>query len=148
MKYYSEILEQFYDDADKLIADETAHLEMIAAEEARLEEQKKKETNRKKTLATAIEVADAELEKAYKEFEAAKESCKKILDESNAKMVEILKPATELVKNAERARLDAVKAFNKEFGVFKTSYTGERAQKEFERSSKIFEELFKHCFRF
>ena len=142
MKFYSELLEKFYDQPEALLEAEVAY-------QKKLKEDKAAETSltaRKKELATAVDKADAELDAAYRELDDAKVRCKAILDESNKMMNEILDPATKKVKDAQRARVDAIRAFNKEFGVFRTSYTGDKAVKEFERTSRLIDELFSHSF--
>ena len=146
MKYYSEVLEKFYDDSNQLVADEKSYLDKIAQEELMKQKEAARVATHKKELAKRIEDADAALDKAYKDLQAAKATCKVILDESNAKVQETLNPAIKALKEAEQCRVDAIQEFNEHYGVFKTSYTGDRAQKEFERTYSMFSDIFKSLF--
>lgn len=142
MKFYSEVLEKVFDDVDTLNSEEAAYQQKLA-------EQKAKEgaiTSRKKELAKAIEVADNELDAAYEAYEEAKKTCDEMREETKRLIAEIMEPATQIVKTAQAKRLEAIQNFNKEFGAFRTTYTGDRAQKEFERSLSSFDTLFKQLF--
>lgn len=142
MKFYSEVLEKVFDDVDTLNSEEAAYQKKLA-------EQKAKEdaiTSRKKELAKAVEVADNELDAAYEAYEEAKKTCDEMREETKRLIAEIMEPATQIVKTAQAKRLEAIQNFNKEFGAFRTTYTGDRAQKEFERSLSSFDTLFKQLF--
>lgn len=142
MKFYSEVLEKVFDDVDTLNSEEAAYQQKLA-------EQKAKEdaiTSRKKELAKAVEVADNELDAAYEAYEEAKKTCDEMREETKRLIAEIMEPATQIVKTAQAKRLEAIQNFNKEFGAFRTTYTGDRAQKEFERSLSSFDTLFKQLF--
>ena len=142
MKFYSEVLEKVFDDVDTLNSEEAAYQKKLA-------EQKAKEdaiTSRKKELAKAVEVADNELDAAYEAYEEAKKTCDEMREETKRLIAEIMEPATQIVKTAQAKRLEAIQNFNKEFGAFRTTYTGDRAQKEFERSLVNFDTLFKQLF--
>jgi len=142
MKFYSEVLEKVFDDVDTLKSEEAAYQKELA-------EQKAKEdaiTSRKKELAKAVEVADNELDAAYEAYEEAKKTCDEMREETKRLIAEIMEPATQIVKTAQAKRLEAIQNFNKEFGAFRTTYTGDRAQKEFERSLASFDTLFKQLF--
>ena len=142
MKFYSEVLEKVFDDVDTLNSEEAAYQKKLA-------EQKAKEdaiTSRKKELAKAVEVADNELDAAYEAYKEAKKTCDEMREETRRLIAEIMEPATQIVKTAQAKRLEAIQNFNKEFGAFRTTYTGDKAQKEFERSLASFDTLFEQLF--
>lgn len=93
-------------------------------------------TKRKKELAKAISNADAAVQKAYQDYETAKATVRKILEESNEQMMNIINPAKEAITNAEKLRMDAILAYTKEFGSYQSVYTGERAVEEFNRATR------------
>ena len=143
MKYYSEVLGKFFDDSAELLSEEEKHLEKIAKEEEALAKKRSAESNRKKELANAIDKREEELDVAYKNLNDVKLKCKEIIKDVDKQINEMLTPAEEAVKEAEEKRLDAIKAFNKEFGVFKTTYTDERAQREMQRTVELFNNFWK-----
>ena len=142
MKYYSEILDQMFDSGEALIDAEMAHVTKLEKEEAERKAKESALTNRKKELAKNIETCELNLEAAYKQLEEAKRSAQSIIDAATKNAQEMVKPAIENVNNLQRDRVKAISAFNKEFGPFKTAYTGERAQQEFERLNKVFNRFF------
>ena len=68
MKYYSEVLNKFYDSAAEVLSAEEAHQKKIAEEEAK-----------KKELATTRKTRADEVEKAYKEAAEAKKKADDLL---------------------------------------------------------------------
>ena len=94
-------------------------------------------------MADKITEAEETLEKANKEYELAQDKATEILEKSNKEVREILEPAREKVKAAERAKRDAIIAFNKKFGVYTIKYTGERAIEEFDKAFKRFTNPFR-----
>ena len=146
MKFYSEILEKFYDDPETLESAEAVYQQKIADEEAKAKARSEEISHRKKELANAIEDADNELDAAYAAYEEAKKTCDEMYAETKRLAAEIMEPATQIVKNAQKKRVEAISAFNKEFGAFRTTYTGDNAQKEFERALSGYDSLFKYLF--
>lgn len=124
-------------------------IEECAAEEKKIdlarEAAKKKNaeiTTRKKQLADAIEAADKAVREAYDAHNKAKEEVRIMLEETNKKMMDILAKADAVVTNAEVAKRDAILAYNKEFGAYQAVYTGDRAQREFDRIARQFDTTF------
>ena len=99
-------------------------------------------SKKKKALADAIAQADAAVTEAYADYETAKEQVRKILEETNNQMENILTPAKAKVKEAEQRRVDAIKAYTDNYGCYQSVYTGERAEKELERFSRQFNSTF------
>ena len=104
-------------------------------------------TARKKQLAKDIEAADKRVKEAYDARIKTKEEVQKILEESNKKMMTMLDDANVKVREAEKERRDAILAYNNEFGTYQAVYTGERAQKEFDRLTKQFDSTFTDMIR-
>ena len=102
---------------------------------------------RKKQLAKDVETADKNVKDAYDARIKTKEEVQKILEESNKKMMTMLDEANVKVREAEKARRDAILAYNKEFGTYQAVYTGERAQTEFDRLTKQFDSTFTDMIR-
>lgn len=121
----------------------------IDADKAAIVEQNKKAelSKKKKEAADAVSKADEALNKAYANYESAKEKVREILEESNKQMEEILTPAKEAVNKAEKLRAEAIQKYTSEFGVYQSVYTGERAQKELERFNKQFNNAFSDIVR-
>ena len=90
----------------------------------------------KKELAKKIEAATAEVDEANEVYEAAKEKAKAILEEAKSKANEILSAAKKKVREAEQKRYEAVSAFNKKFGPYTTTLTGDKAANEYNRTLK------------
>ena len=146
MKFYSELLDKLYDSTEQLTEEETAYLKKKADAEAKKAAKNEQPANLKKELAKAIEDADAELDDAYEAYKEAKQTCNEMWEETRKLVADIMQPATQIVKTAQAKRLEAIQNFNKEFGAFRTTYTGDKAQKEFERCLSDFDSLFKQLF--
>lgn len=132
MKFYSEKLNKLFD----------TEADLRDAEKALQAEKVKKELG-KKELAKSIEDAEANLDKAYQEYDEAKNTAAKILDESNKQVIKILNDAKAKVAEAEKARTDAIVKFNQNFGTYRANYSGERAVRESNRVNKLVDDLFK-----
>lgn len=132
MKYFSEKLNQTFD-----------------TEKECLEAEKKEQTNKqiveaqkskhKKELANKIEDADKKLNEANKLYDIAKQKAADILEKSNKEVKEILEAAEKEVKKANEEKLDAILAFNKEFGEYSVTYTGEKAANEYNNILRSFQ---------
>lgn len=99
----------------------------------------------KKKLAETIESCEKAAAIAHENLEIARgkvrELCEKaktevanLITKQNEEMKAILQPAEQAVKDAERAKFNAITTFNKQFGVYKKVYTGEEAIKDLRKS--------------
>lgn len=131
-KYYSESLNKYFDSAAECLKAEAEFEEKKIAEEKKQNEVSK----RKKAMADAIERADIAIEDAYNDLAEAKEKARKIMEESNKEIEEILSAAKKAVTDAENSKIKAISEFNKEFGVYKVSYTGDKAKEAIERGKR------------
>ena len=134
MRYYSDELKEFFDTEEKLLAEE---------EKARQTAEEKKVTKAK--LAKAVEDADKDLDEAYAGLQVAKQQVAQLQKEYDEKVDAIMNPARDLIKECTKARADAIKAFNDKFGVYTTTYTGNKALNEMIKMEKIFDNI---CKRF
>ena len=119
----------------------------ILKEREAFAEKEKDKSKLKKKLSGEVDKAEEALKKAYADYEAAKEQARKILKESNQQMLDILNPAKKAVEDAELAKTQAIKNFNKECGPYQKIYTGEAAQAELDRFNKQFNNLFVDFFK-
>ena len=131
MKYYSEKLSKLYDTPQAL----------KEAEEKFEASQKKKEAT-KKDLSQNIEIAENALDAAYKNYEDVKKAAAKLMEESNKQILGMLEDAKKKIKEAEKARTDAIAVFNQNFGTYKANYTGDRAKREYDRVANIVNDIF------
>ena len=134
MKYFSELLNKPFD----------TEKECLDAE-AKYQQSKDAVSKRKKELSKAIEDADNKITEANKAYDIAREKAKDILEKTNKEITELLDKAEKAVTDAEQEKLDAVKAFTKEFGTYKVNLTGEKAVDAFNRSLNRFNNFFKSC---
>ena len=138
MKYFSEKLNKAFDTEEECLTAE-------AAFDKEQEEKKKQEelaVVTKKNLAKDIETAGEKVNLAYKEYDAALEEVKKLKEEYSRKAEEILNPAKKAIKDAQKERYDAIKKFNENYGVYTTTYTGDKAVSEFNRVSRWIDSIF------
>lgn len=132
MKFYSETLNKLFD----------SEKELKDAEKA-FEDKNLLKENTKKELSVRIEVAEEALDAAHKNYEAVREEAAKILDESNKQVIKMMNDAKAQITEAEKARTDAIVAFNQQFGTYRANYTGERAKRESERVNKMVDDMFR-----
>ena len=146
MKIYSETLNKLFDTEEQCIKAE----EKYAEEQKAIQEEKEVKASaiskEKKDLAQAIELAETNLNKAYEEYELAKEKVKEILEKSNKEMSDILTPAKDAVRKAQEARYRAIETFNKKFGVYTTTYSGDKALRELRRATSWVNDIFNRFF--
>ena len=135
MRYYSDELKEFFDTEEKLLAEE---------EKARQAAEEKKVTKAK--LAKAVDDADKALDNAYECLEEAKKKVAQLQKEYDEKVDAIMNPARDLTIECTKARADAIKAFNDKFGVYTTTYTGNKALNEMVKMEKIFDNIFKRFY--
>lgn len=142
-KFYSDVLDKYFDTEEACVKAELK--EKAEREEAlavkQQEEMKAKESANKKAAAKLIEQKDAELNKAYNDLEVARREADKVMQEARKKSQEILSKAKRDVDNAYKAKYDAISKFNKEFGVYTVTLTGDKALNEMKRFEDHFNNL-------
>lgn len=138
MKYVSEITNKTYGTEAECLEDEKIFLEKKAKaeEEKKLREQAL--TSEKKELALKIDNANKAIKDAQEAYDKAKDECAKILEESNDKVIKILSDARKVLDEAKAERFNKIVEFNKKFGPYRTSFTGEEAEKELNKINKEF----------
>lgn len=142
MKFYSEILNKLFDSEEEVKTAEDSYRKEQEEKEAKKKAEALAVSKEKKELALAIDEAESNLNKAYDEYEEAKAEVKKILDESNKQMLEIITPAKKKIEEAQKAKFKAIADFNSKFGVYTTQYSGDRAYKEFNRAKSWINDMF------
>lgn len=131
MKFYSEELKKFFDTEEQCLSEE---------EKARVAAEEKKVTKAK--LAKAVEDADKALDNAYECLEEAKKKVAELQKEYDEKVDAIMNPARDLIKECTENRANAIKEFNDTFGVYTTTYTGNKALNEMLKMNKVFDNFF------
>lgn len=126
---------------------------LIEVQRAELAEKKKKnESSLRKHYSSEIDKADKDLKEAYDNYDKAKEEVRKILEKSNEEMVNILTPAEDKVREAQKAKQDAILKYNEHCGPYQAVYTGDRARQEYNRvineMNHTFNSFWKNFFRF
>lgn len=119
MRFYSDVLKKVFDTEEQLLAEE---------EKAKEAAEAKKVTKAK--LAKNVEDADKALDEAYVQLDEAKKAVAELQKEYDAKVDAIMNPAKDCVKDCIKKRAEAIRAFNEKFGVYTTTYTGNRALNE------------------
>ena len=112
-----------------------------------LAEKQKDVSKLKKTLAGKVDAAETKLQEAYTNYDKAKEQVRKILEESNKQMLNVLEPARQAVREAEEARTNAIIEYNKQCGPYQKIYTGDRAKEEYNRMSQQLDSIFNNFWR-
>ena len=131
MKYYSEIVDKFFESEEELLCEEQKYKE---------KQESLKVT--KANLAKKIEVANTALEEAYKAMEEAKKKDKELYEKYKEESKNIIEPCREEISKCLNDRAEAIKEFNRKFGSYKTTYTGDKALEEFDRILNIFNSFF------
>lgn len=134
MKYYSEILKSLFETERECESAEEEYLKKQQKEEAEKKAKAALVSKEKKELSDAVDLAEANLSKAYENYDLVKEEVRKIIEESNKKALDILNPAKEAIKAAQKEKYTAISNFNKKYGTYTAQYTGDKAYKEFKRS--------------
>lgn len=141
MKFYSEKLDRMFDSMDELLNAENQPRKNSKKTTSETSPQESTKVT-KKQLVTNIENADKELEAAHTNMTAVKEQVeqlsKKYLDEVEG----LLTPAKERIKTAEIEKFKAIQEFNKYYGAYQVTYTGDKAAKEFSRARNLQGSLF------
>lgn len=152
MKFLSEITNKTYDSQEECMKAE----ELFLAKQKQEEEFKKQKANelssQKKEAANAVENAIEKLSKAYDMYSKAEEEAKEIYKKAYEDAKKILLDAKLKVRDAQTEKFNAIAEFNKKFGPYKTTYTGEEANEflnKFEREffSKDIFSLIKDIFK-
>ena len=149
MKYYSETLNKLFESSEELIKEEKAYKKAqdeaqkkAAREQAAQEKAKAEFEQSKKQYAIAVEEADLRVSEAYKILEIAKDAAKELSEEYIKKLSDIIEPAKQEVKEAEMARLQAIREFNEKFGTYKVNLSGDRATAEYMRARNYLADIF------
>jgi hypothetical protein len=77
----------------------------------------------------AVALADQKVAEAYANYESVKKEVQKLLEESNAQMTKMITDATNLVKEAEKCKRDAILKYNNSSNISKKS-TSERLESQ------------------
>ena len=135
MRFYSDELKRFFDTAEKCMA---------AEEEARVAAEEKKVTKAK--LAKAVEDADKALDLAYEELGKAKAQAEELQKEYTEKVHSVMAPARDKIKECATARAAAIKEFNDNFGVYTTTYSGNKALNELSKIDNMVNQFWKRFY--
>lgn len=128
---------------DKKVADEKAKAEAErAAKELKLANEKAAISKKKKEMSDAIEDASKKHDEALKLYDAAKQRAAEILKEARTKANEIVSEAAKDVESASADRMNAIAAFNKEFGVYRTTLTEAQVADEYNRIVRSVNDVF------
>lgn len=130
MKYYSELLNKPFDTEKECLQAEKEFKRQQAKETAT----KSAISADKKFMASKIEEANIKLKEANENYKLARNKAAEILEKSNKEVEVILDEAKEVVRKAEQAKLEAVRAFNEKYGAYTTTVTGEQATEEFNKA--------------
>ena len=142
MKFYSEILNKNFDSAKECTeAEEKYNREKKEKQEA-LDKAVEESNKTKKELSKVIESAETEVDEANSLYEVAKEKAQQIIKDANIKACDILNAAKEKVKEAEHKRYEAISNFNKKFGPYSTTLTGDKAANEYKKMLRGFDNIF------
>ena len=148
MKFYSSILNKFYDTEEECLADEKKYEELTSMKQQNLERQTtisdddsknqdnnqtKVDSNEKKQCVKKIEEADRDLELEYLKYTEAKKKVIDLKKKNDAECEKILTDARKSLKDAQDKKFAAVQLFNEKYGPYKVSYTGEKALQEMRR---------------
>ena len=135
MKFYSEELKRFFDTEEQCLAEE---------EKARVEAEEKKVTKAK--LAKVVEDAEKDLDNAYEGLKIAEEKVAELQKEYDAKVDAIMTPAHDRIKECAKARAEAIKQFNDKFGVYTTTYNGNKAIQELDKLDSMINQFWKRFY--
>lgn len=158
--FYSELTNKYYDSFEECAEAEKQVKEaedQKKQELAKQEEKKAEISKEKKAMATAVERAESELDYAYTQLEVAKEKASKIYSEAKEQANEIykkaeeemqavLKDAKQAVTDAQEKKFKAVRDFNNKFGVYTTTYSGNKALEELKRANSWINDIFNGFF--
>lgn len=120
---------------------------------AKVESEKAAISKRKKELSDNIENAQKKYDESYQNYLAyekeakdiiakARKEANEIISAANKKANNLLQVAADELKNASNEKSKAVREFNKEFGVYRTTLTAEQAMAEYNRIMKDIDKVF------
>lgn len=135
MRFYSDELKRFFDTEEQCLAEE---------EKARQAAEEKKVTKAK--LAKAVEDAEKDLDEAYAGLEEAKQKVAELQKEYDEKVDAIMNPARDVIKECIKTRAEAIKEFNDNFGVYTTTYSGNKALNEFAKTAAMMDQFWKRFY--
>lgn len=132
MRYYSDELKKFFDSEKE-------------CRDAELKAKEAVERNKvtKASMAKAVEEADKQVELAYEELEQAKAKVKELQKKYDAEVDSIMNPVMETINKRVEDRTKAIQEFNKKFGVYTTTYSGNKAINEFLKTSDVLDSLWR-----
>lgn len=136
-----------YETVKECLKADEAYEEAQAAKEKAEVEKKNAISVRKKELADAVQAAEEGVATAQAELDEVREEARKLIDEAQLKARDMIKEATEKYREASGERYKAIQNFNKEFGTYTTTYTGQKALEEYNRWNKHFNDVFENLFR-
>lgn len=131
-----------YETVEECVKAEKALDEAEAAKEKALAEKKNAISVRKKEKAAAIQKAEDALNLASTELDKTREDARKLVEEAQEKARAMIKEASAKYRVASEARYKAISDFNKEFGTYTTTYTGQKALEEYNRAVRHFNDFF------
>ena len=142
MKYYSEKTNKYYDseqeclDAEKQFEEDNKKKELVTAEKKALVSKQKKE------LSDAIANADKKVDEAYQGLEAARKEAAAIIKEAREKANTLVNEAAKKVETETSERATQIAKFNEQFGPYMVTYTGSKAEEEYNRMIHQIREMF------
>lgn len=145
MKYYSDITEKVYNTEEELKAAEKEVLDKKEQEEKNKKALAEKNTAvsaKKKELSTEIRKQEDAINEAYKELEEARKKANEILAEARKRANAVVKTASDKLDEETQKRRDLITSWNKEFGPYTVTYTGERAEEEYRRTLHRIKSMF------
>lgn len=134
-EYTGETLEEAIakaQEADKQLKEKEEQVKVEQEKQAKLVSKEKKELSEK------IEETESLLNIAYKDYEDVLSEVRRLNDEHNGKIQQMLGDAEEKLANAKTAHYQAVRDFTRKYGVYRKIYTGEEA----EQREKIIRDVF------
>lgn len=151
MKFYSEVTKQLYDTQEQLVEAERQVACKPVKRMAKINDVEKKEDAKlptKKQLAAEVEAAEIKVDEAKANLELAKQRAQEISKKYLEEIDSIMEPAKQQLKDAQRARYEAIQRFNENFGAYQKTYTGSQAADEFARAVADMSTFFPSLFRF
>lgn len=152
MKFYSEVTRQLYDSQEQLVEAERAfnsqNVNKRMAKSDKLLKNEEMKIPSKKQLAAEVEAAETKVSEAKANMELAKQKAQEVSKRYLEEIDAIMEPAKQQLKDAQKARYDAIQRFNETYGAYTTTYTGARAADEFAHAVADMATFFPGLFRF
>jgi len=152
MKFYSEVTKQLYDSQEQLVEAERAfssqNVNKRMAKSDKLLKNEEMKIPSKKQLAAEVEAAETKVSEAKANMELAKQKAQEVSKRYLEEIDAIMEPAKQQLKDAQKARYDAIQRFNETYGAYTTTYTGARAADEFAHAVADMATFFPGLFRF